>query len=74
MLSGTLQAGKGYLNISVGAGAKPSFITFEETTGISNAAVETTEDDGTYYNLQGVRVMNPQKGIYIKNGKKIVIK
>ncbi len=74
MLSGTLQAGKGYLNISVGAGAKPSFIAFEETTGISNAAVETTEDDGTYYNLQGVRVMNPQKGIYIKNGKKIVIK
>ena len=74
MLSGTLQAGKGYLNISVGAGAKPSFITFEETTDISNAAVETTEDDGTYYNLQGVRVMNPQKGIYINNGKKIVIK
>lgn len=76
MLSGTLQAGKGYLNISggVGAGAKPSFIAFEETTDISNAAVETTEDDGAYYNLQGVRVMNPQKGIYIKNGKKIVIK
>lgn len=74
MLSGTLQAGKGYLNISGGAGAKPSFIAFEETTDISNAAVETTEDDGAYYNLQGVRVMNPQKGIYIKNGKKIVVK
>ena len=74
MLSGTLQAGKGYLNISGGAGAKPSFVAFEETTGISNAAVETTEDDGTYYNLQGVRVMNPQKGIYIKNGKKVVVK
>ena len=74
MLSGTLQAGKGYLNISGGAGAKPSFVAFEETTGISNAAVETTEDDGAYYNLQGVRVMNPHKGIYIKNGKKIVIK
>lgn len=74
MLSGTLQAGKGYLNISGGAGAKPSFIAFEETTGVSNAAVETTEDDGTYFNLQGVRIMNPQKGIYIKNGKKIVIK
>ncbi len=74
MLSGTLQAGKGYLNISGGAGAKPSFIAFEETTDISNAAVETTEDDGTCYNLQGVRVMNPQKGIYIKNGKKVVVK
>jgi hypothetical protein len=75
MLSGTLQAGKGYLNISVGAGAKPTYIGFEETeaTNISNAAV-SSEEDGVYYNLQGVRIMNPQKGIYIKNGKKIVIK
>lgn len=30
--------------------------------------------DGGYYTLQGVRVTNPTKGIYIQNGKKIVIK
>ena len=73
MLKNTLQAGKGYLSISGGASAKATFIGFEETTGICNVS-ETSEEEGVCYNLQGVRVMNPQKGIYIKNGKKIVVK
>ena len=30
--------------------------------------------DGAYYTLQGVRVDQPTRGIYIKNGRKIVIK
>ena len=74
MLKNTLQAGKGYLDISGAAGAKPSFIAFEETepTGISSVRADSA--DGVYYNLQGVRVLNPQKGIYIKDGKKIVVK
>ncbi len=74
MLKNTLQAGKGYLNISGGASAKVTFVAFEETelTGISSVRADSA--DGVYYNLQGVRVMNPQKGIYIKDGKKIVIK
>ena len=74
MLKGTLQAGKGYLKVSESAGnAKQNFIAFEETTG-----VKTVEANGNannvIYNLQGVRVANPQKGIYVKNGKKYVIK
>ena len=28
---------------------------------------------GVYYNLQGVKVTNPGKGVYIKNGKKVVL-
>ncbi len=74
MLKNTLQAGKGYLNISGGASAKVTFVAFEETvpTGISSVSADSA--DGVYYNLQGVRVLNPQKGIYIKDGKKIVIK
>ena len=31
-------------------------------------------DDQSYYDLQGQRVMQPRKGIYIQNGKKIVIR
>ena len=31
-------------------------------------------NDNAYYNLQGVRVANPSKGIYIFNGKKILVK
>ena len=43
-----------------------------ETTGIKGVTVETANDD--MYDLQGRRIVNPDKGIYIKNGKKVVIK
>ena len=42
-----------------------------EMTGISN--VSNTTDD-VFYNMQGVRVDNPGKGLYIKNGKKVILK
>ena len=74
MLKGTLQAGKGYLQVSEGTGnAKPNFISFEETTGVKTVVINK-DSDGEVYNLQGIRVAHPQKGIYVKNGKKYVIK
>ena len=49
------------------------FATANETTGI-NIVKNTTVDD-KYYTLSGVQVAKPStKGIYIHNGKKIVIK
>ena len=36
--------------------------------------INCTHNDNNYYTLQGIKVNNPIKGIYIKNGKKIVIK
>ena len=42
------------------------------TTGISNVKSENTDD--AIYNLQGVKVANPVKGVYVKAGKKIIIK
>ena len=48
-------------------------LTSGSTTGISNVKANSLQDGATY-NLQGVRVSNPQKGIYIQNGKKVVIK
>ena len=30
--------------------------------------------DDNYYTLQGIRVKNPSKGVYIKNGKKVIVK
>lgn len=74
MLKGTLQAGKGYLQVSEGTGnAKPNFISFEETTGVKTVVINK-DSDGEVYSLQGIRVAHPQKGIYVKNGKKYVIK
>ena len=72
MLKGTLQAGKGYLQVSEEGNAK-DFIGFEITTGVENIEIKD-DDDAAIYNLQGIRVAHPQKGIYVKNGKKYVIK
>jgi hypothetical protein len=44
-----------------------------ESTGISNVETETIGDD-VIYNLRGQRVEHPTKGLYIINGKKVVIK
>ena len=43
------------------------------TTGI-HESMQSSKEDGVYYTLQGQRVENPGKGLYIKNGKKVVIK
>lgn len=72
MLKGTLQAGKGYLSVTEEAGnAKQNFIGFEVVTGL-DAVEAKNADDAAIYNLQGIRVAHPQKGIYVKNGKKYV--
>ena len=42
------------------------------TTGIQT--IKRVVDDDVIYNLQGVRVKNPGKGIYIINGKKTILK
>lgn len=46
-------------------------VSDDGTTGIGGV---TVENGGEYYNLQGQRVAAPSRGIYIVNGKKIVIK
>ena len=43
------------------------------TNGISNVETETF-GDGAIYNLRGQRVEHPTKGLYIINGKKVMIK
>ena len=30
-------------------------------------------EEGTYYSLNGMKVDNPSKGLYIKNGKKVIL-
>lgn len=43
-------------------------------TEIKNVETVKPHHDNAYYTLQGIKVLNPTKGIYIHNGKKIVIK
>lgn len=44
-----------------------------ETTGIKELETEVLNDN-KYYNLQGIEVAHPVKGIYIHNGKKVIVK
>lgn len=74
IVSGTMPAGKAYLPIAKNvapAGSKLSLV-FEDATGINQ--YQNIQADGIFYDLQGRRVGNPQKGIYVRNGKKVVIK
>jgi hypothetical protein len=43
------------------------------TSGIKTIKNEVA-GDGAYYNLQGQRVDNPTKGLFIHNGKKVILK
>ena len=45
-----------------------------ESTGISSLQSDEPSLDGAVYNLRGQRVEHPTKGLYIINGKKVVIK
>lgn len=45
----------------------------DDVTGISYVNIEV-EEEGDYYTLQGVKVAQPQKGVYIMNGKKVIVK
>ncbi len=64
-------AGKAYLMIYE---ASREFIAFDnETTGI-NAVQSSGLKADSYYNLAGQRVAQPTKGLYIVNGKKVIIK
>ena len=42
-------------------------------TGIREQVSDVTLG-GSYYNLQGVRIERPTKGVYIHNGRKVVVK
>lgn len=69
---GTIGANKAYLTYSAGA---REFFLFDETTGIisvNGSGLMVNGSDGCY-DLQGRRVQNPVKGLYIVNGKKVFI-
>lgn len=46
----------------------------ETTAGIEEVATPKTNNETVYYDLQGRRVEKPSRGIYIVNGKKVIIK
>ena len=72
---GTVPANKAYLVYDGAAGARDYFL-FDETTSISEELRVKSEEIATapVYDLQGRRVKNAAKGVYIVNGRKVVVK
>lgn len=68
-----IPAGKAYLKVSEASGAK--FISMDgELTGIDNVKTEAASERDAYYTLQGLKTAKPAKGLYIHNGKTVIIK
>ena len=63
------------IHVGGGGGARDLVISFpdEDPTGITAHETQGTQNDA-WYTLQGIQVNQPSKGIFIKNGKKFVIK
>ena len=70
-----IPAGKAYLPAgSISSAHELDIIFDEETTGIKAVDDAPQFLDGTFYDLQGRKVAQPTKGMYIVNGKKVIIK
>ncbi|WP_278797721.1 leucine-rich repeat domain-containing protein [Leyella stercorea] len=70
--------GKSYLYINGGRGNgsnSPLRVYIDNTaTAINGITNNPVVKDEAYYNLQGVKVQRPQHGVFIHNGKKVVLK
>ena len=68
-----------YIKNNAGAKARAFALSFdgEDVTGILGVSADSTDvKDGVWYSLDGVRLSGKptQRGIYLNNGKKIIIK
>ena len=69
---GALGAGRVYLDAPTEAREFLSFLFEDEATGIN--VIKSSVTNNTVYDLQGRRVVLPIKGLYIVNGKKVMVK
>ena len=66
---------KAYLENTTGEAKEGFDLEFAGVTGIDNMENGTLNmENGAVYNLQGQRVNKAQKGVFIQNGKKVVLK
>ena len=73
--AGSIPVGKAYLDASdISSEARSLSLVFadDETTGIQS--VDKAANENVIYNLAGQRVTAPANGLFIMNGKKIIVK
>ena len=73
--TGTIGANKAYLVANSTAAAR-AFFAFDTdaTTGIDKVNAQNSEKEVKAFDLQGRRVAKPANGLYIVNGKKVIMK
>lgn len=74
--SGTVATGKAYLHLDSAPARELSIVFADDTVTSINEELRMMngESANAIYNLSGQRVAQPQKGLYIMNGKKILVK
>jgi hypothetical protein len=71
--SATMKGFRAYFDLPAGATARLAI--YDEATGITTILdAKELNNDGKVYNLNGQRVENAHKGLYIVNGKKVIVK
>ena len=79
--NGTIAAHKAYLMVDedeisipiTSTSSKSVYMVGADVSGIESTEAKSAQD-GIFYTLQGMPVSQPTKGLFIKNGKKIIIK
>ena len=75
--AGTIPAGKAYLlasDITSAPDAPELTIVFGGATGISEIKTMRNAENEIFFDLQGRKVAQPAKGLYIQNGRKVILK
>lgn len=67
---------KAYLQIPGSAGAKQYSFKFIDDSIVSGiiSLDNNVLDEGNYFGLDGIKVVTPTKGVYIHNGKKLIVR
>ena len=72
----TVGANKAWLSVNTGVPSARITLVFDEATGVNEVIGVKEVNDGSWYDLNGRKLngMPTKKGVYILNGKKVVVK
>ena len=72
----TIKPFRAYLHYTGSGSTAPNFVIDGNVTGIAHISADgqMNLEEGAFYNMNGQRVAQPTKGLYIVNGKKVIIK
>ncbi len=76
----TVATNRAYLHIATtlapdaSGGSRMTMVFGDDATSINTMLMNNVVKNNEYFDLQGRRVVQPQKGLYIVNGKKVIVK